>query len=153
MPRLQAVAKEITDDVVIDNSEMIMKYVYDAGTPSEYERTYEFASAWKSEEAGRNGKETTAEFSFQPDMITEDIGNFQHGSPYGELEGSDALPNIIFEGKSGSLFGDGYWRYKRNAWFKLRNNLFKSKKLDTYAKRGFKRNGIEAKLQYNITTL
>lgn len=83
-----------------------------------YESTGEFHDAWKSTKAVGYNNDFTGKMEYDPDMIhTIDPENFIHGSNEFKVNDvSEFLPNIIFEGKAGKLFGQGFWTEPRDAW-------------------------------------
>ncbi len=93
----------------------IEKYVYGAGDPEEYMRTYEFVNSWENEVNenffGAEGilGQNTSYMSFTPEMLW-------HGS-YTSGDVRDNLAEILFEGLGGTtFFGSGWWNDKRNAY-------------------------------------
>lgn len=126
-----------------ENEDLIEQYVYNAYQPEEYQRTREFLDAWnhtvKKTSDHHNisyiSSRIIGEFHYDPSVMNYSPDFAQHGSPswlankaWGDAR--DHLADIIYGGNSGSLFGDGPWRKKRDAWGPLlkqmdRGKLFK----------------------------
>lgn len=102
---LDRAAKEVVDMV---KDEVIEREVYGAGSPAYYERTYDLKNSLRAQP--RVGDTVTIDHDTS--LIGVNLTKFQHGSP---LSGGipDSIPSIVHDGKSGSLFGDGYWRDSR----------------------------------------
>lgn len=136
-----------------ENEELIQKYVYEAIPESYYDRTYEFLDAWnyKLKKTSSHhmlpytSNRVYGEFFYQP-VINQGEANeagvmhyvpakAQHGSPDWAHSAADKawgdareyLADIIYQGQSGPLFGDGPWRKKRDAWTPLLNKLNRGK--------------------------
>lgn len=99
-------ATEYTKDVV-------ERVVYGAGSPIAYERTYDLKDSIR-ENPVEGSKNTTATVRINHDItqISTDLTMYQHGSPQSGSV-ADAIPEIVHDGLSGDLFGDGYWRVPR----------------------------------------
>lgn len=133
-----------------ENEDLIQKYVYNAFDPEWYPRTGEFLDAWNykvkktsdhhnvSSASGR----VRGEFYYDPGVMHYNPSQAQHGTPtrdqlyyrqpspetWAEVEkrwgdAREYLADILYEGKSGPLFGDGAWRKKRDAWTPLIGKL------------------------------
>ena len=136
-----------------ENEELIEKYVYGAYPELYYDRTKQFLDAWNYKVKKTSSHHMTssissrvyAEFYYDPVVKSggEIVGSpmeyipekAQHGSPdwphsavdkaWGDAR--EYLADIIYQGKSGPLFGDGPWRNKRDAWTPLINKLDRGK--------------------------
>lgn len=122
-----------------------------------YESTGEFKEAWVQEYAKRYGDEgVIADVHYDGSLLSlandpsEDYpNNFVHGSgytkrnPYYISDVRNVLPEIIFEGLAGEIFGSGFWTQSRNAWkpFISRTNRSFSK----WLREGFKESGLVIK--------
>lgn len=101
-------------EVLKDNIERI---VYGAGTPEFYSRSFEFLKSWETSRSIIKGNLVTSELFQNVLDMTFDADNFFHGSNYYKQNDITAfLSNIIFEGLSGPMFGDGFWTHARDAW-------------------------------------
>lgn len=110
---LKTAVSDIMKKIEETNKQMIESYVYSAGSPSYYSRTKQFYNAWKSEDGGGSG-DVSATFKYDEGAIFYD-GEYSHGSPeWGSA--ASYMADIIYQGQSGPLFGDGYWRAARDAW-------------------------------------
>lgn len=143
MPKLRIVVDYVMSKIEHDGQLKIEDLVYEAYNPTWYERTYDFERSFVKEETVINHNEVVGEYGFEPDMMSSYPELFEHGSPYGVPEDArNIMADIIFEGAAGSLFGDGPWRRKRNAWNRIVYMLGR-KNLDVWMKQGFKRAGLQ----------
>lgn len=112
-----------------------------------YEPTGEFEEAFTSELASFVMNEIQGSFFYDGSKITTvDEENFIHASAYyhdGSGEATYGLAEIIFEGKSGDLFGKGYWTAPRNAWDSASDII--NNNIDKWFKDAFKQQGIALK--------
>lgn len=126
-----------------ENEQLIEKYVYDA-YPGEhyYDRTKQFLDAWnykvKKTSDHHNlsflSNRVFGEFYYDPDVMDYIPDGGQHGTPSNlpdiQADWGDAreyLADIIYNGKSSHLFGEGPWTRKRDAWSALVNKLDRGK--------------------------
>ena len=138
----------VIDKIYDENIGAIHEKVYMAYSPEEYERTGDFYRAWG---AGTtkvvNERTVEGEFKYKPDKMS--IGSTdpnsssygQHIGLAGDFYGQDARPylaELIYNGATGSLFGDGAFREKRDAWEELNKRIGRRK-----MKRG-REEGLEA---------
>lgn len=147
---LVQVVNYILDEIYKQNTEVVNRIVYTAYNPSEYQRTYEFRDSWGTDGAKASGIHVKGEFKYLPEKMTYNPELAQHGSPdwYHGVHGGDArtyLADIIYDGLSGNLFGNGQWRKSRDAWDALLkevgvNNIAK------WTKQGFKNVGLNVRL-------
>ena len=136
-----------------ENQDLIQKYVYDAIPATYYDRTYEFIDAWNYRVKKTSShhmlpytsNRVHGEFFYQPvinqgeateaGVMHYNPAEAQHGTPdwaypYVNEAWRDArehLADIIYQGKSGLLFGEGPWRKKRDAWGPLIKSLDRGK--------------------------
>lgn len=93
----------------------IMDDVYGAGTPTVYERSYEFLNSVDDTELNtmRNGYGTT--IYHNTDMMESVPEIFKHGSLRfsGGTDARQWLPELLNEGRVGHLFGTGWWTEAR----------------------------------------
>lgn len=141
MPLFVKVADTIMEYIEKDNQDMIQRYVYDEYQPEYYERTMEFKEAWKATKAESHGNVAEASFGQAPEMMLSIPEEFIHGSPsWGDAR--DYMAELIYQGKSGPMFGKGEWQKKRNAFNKLVSYLGKHR-FDSYVRRAFKSVGLD----------
>ncbi len=100
-PEILELARKIVEEVV-----------YNAGTPKEYERTMQIRDSLVVK-VKTNRANTSFDIEIKNDFskIKWNAEKFQHGSTE-SLAKEDADPNIveiITEGRSGAMFGRGYW--------------------------------------------
>lgn len=107
-----------------------------------YENTGEFYEAWKQSLVQRVGDYISSKVYYDENEVTAVPERFTHGSFYwtGGDDVSNILPDLIFGGKSGDLFGTGYWTDKRDAWTPTMNRLDRS--FNKWIKEGFKKGGF-----------
>lgn len=125
------------------------------GLGSIYQPTGEFKEAWFQEYAKRHGDTIEGSIyydggylSLANDPNESYPNNFIHGSgytktnPYYISDVRDKLPDIIFEGLAGDIFGKGFWNSSnRDAW-----NPFLSRVNKSFAKwlrEGFELQGVK----------
>ncbi len=140
---LKPVVDKVVDKIYIDNYDMIEKIVYDAYQPEEYQRTNDFAlDAWEVTPAHSNGKlRIQGDVHYAPENMTYRPDDFVHGSNYGG-DVREALAEIIYQGKSGPMFGKGPWTRKRNAYNALIKYLGK-RRFNSYLKEALDECGIK----------
>lgn len=139
------VINRVLERIVEDNRNLIQEYIYDNDTPSVYERTEEFKEAWETQSAEVAGDHVKGEFFYAPDKMSVDPGAFQHGSYYySPNDIREYLAEIIYQGGAGPLFGEGFWRNKRDVWNRLINHLGK-RRLLSYVSDALRAEGIAFK--------
>lgn len=115
------------EQIVARNKELILKIIYDNYSPKSYERTREFLESWKYEiHTFRRTGLSMVSATFEQNLESMSVNNekAQHGSPfiYGEdwwKDSREYLADIIYNGKSGKVFGRGPWTRKRDVWTPL----------------------------------
>ena len=139
------VINRVLERIVEDNRNLIQEYIYDNDTPSVYERTEEFKEAWETQSAEVAGDHVKGEFFYAPDKMSVDPGAFQHGSYYySPNDIREYLAEIIYQGGAGPMFGEGFWRNKRDVWNRLINHLGK-RRLLSYVSDALRAEGIAFK--------
>lgn len=89
-----------------------------------YDPTNEFYNAWRKESVSKVGGYILGKMGYDSSFLSLDKDSYTHGSNYqGGSDVRDALADIIFNGKSGMLFGDGFWRDNRDAWTPFMNQV------------------------------
>ena len=145
----------VIDKIYDENIGAIHDIVYMAYSPEEYERTGDFYRAWG---AGTtkvvNERTVEGEFKYNPDKMS--IGSTdpkssnyaQHIGVAGDFYGQDARPylaELIYNGATGSLFGDGAFRKKRDAWEELNKRIGK-RKMKQWMKEGLEAAGLKVQM-------
>lgn len=121
IPKLEIIAQEIEENIKTKNKEKIQEIVYNAGSPSMYNRTGEFLESWGGE-TYQTGEGAEAMFEYQPDKLSlgsADPGDASYGQHVSVVTGADvrnALAYIIFKSGAYPLWGGGYWSSPRDAW-------------------------------------
>ena len=145
----------VIDKIYDENIGAIHDIVYMAYSPEEYERTGDFYRAWG---AGNtkvvNERTVEGEFKYKPDKMSigstdPNSSNYgQHIGLAGDFYGQDARPylaELIYNGATGSLFGDGAFRQKRDAWEEL-NKRIGRRKMKQWMKEGMEAAGLTVQM-------
>ena len=152
---LRNVANYVTQKIWNENRELVRQIVYEAGVPEYYERTNEFKDAWNIKESKNTlptSWVTQYEFFYDWEKLTVDRSKSQHGSPSSVENYQDVRPylaDIIYQGWSGDLYGDGYWRKARDVWAKLLQSLGK-RKMKQWFKQAFDYYNIDCESHMNV---
>ncbi|AKO91907.1 hypothetical protein BEH_07205 [Priestia filamentosa] len=118
-------------------------YKYD---PEEYQRTYQLRDSIKNFPAKVVGNTVEVEIDHDKSMIISDPDNYTHGSPYYSPQNiSSFLDIIVAEGKSGDLFGNGFWRQKRQYFNVTVQDLIQTGEHIQAMKAGFRRKGYDVR--------
>jgi|WetSurMetagenome_2_1015567.scaffolds.fasta_scaffold54392_2 hypothetical protein len=129
-----------------DSGGFIETIVYGAGEPKWYPRQREnggLLEAYDKTDATVAGTTITAEVGEHPDRMTSEPEAFIHGSEYWDITDiRSLLTEIITEGKSGPLFGNGFWRESRDFWQPLLDML-ESGEVDIMIETEFTNRGIK----------
>lgn len=147
MPALEKAIDYVVQKIWNDNRELIRTIVYESYQPKEYERTGEFKEAWDTD-VKRLGNFVRGEMKYDPRELTVNYNKWQHGSRYvsnGELHETvmtTYLAEVIYQGLSGDLFGEGPWTKKRDVWAAL-NREVGIRKIKQYFEEGMRRNGLD----------
>lgn len=146
MPVIQKAVEYVMNQIYLHNQYLIEKMVYNTFMPEEYQRTYEFEKAWSydsvtGQKIAISGNHVKMEFKYDPDEIYT-YNPPIHGSVMpGWGEAKDYLAELIYQGKSGPLYGSGPWTKKKDAWAALIKELG-TRQFDRYMKDGFAYAGL-----------
>lgn len=145
----------VIDKIYDENISVIHDVVYMAYSPEEYERTGDFYRAWGAGDTkALNERTSRGTFEYKPDKMSlgstdPHSSNFaQHIGVGGEFYGQDARPylaELIYQGETGSLFGNGAFRKKRDAWTEL-NKRIGRRKMKQWMKEGLEKAGLNVKM-------
>lgn len=145
----------VIDKIYDENISVIHDVVYMAYSPEEYERTGDFYRAWGAGDTkALNERTSRGTFEYKPDKMSlgstdPHSSNFaQHIGVGGEFYGQDARPylaELIYQGETGSLFGNGAFRKKRDAWKEL-NKRIGRRKMKQWMKEGLEKAGLNVKM-------
>ena len=124
-----------------------------AYSPEDYNRTGDLYRAWSTESKSTS---SAAQGEFKYDYSKMSIGstdpqssNFaQHIGVGGDFYGQDARPylaELIYQGATGSLFGDGAFRKQRDAWAEL-NKRIGRRKMKQWMKEGMEAAGLTVQM-------
>jgi len=143
---LSQIVNDVAQEIFLLLKEKIKEAVYDSNDPHTYERRGEdggLLGSWVVNSTSNIGRgKIKATIEQDPFLLELNREDFVHGSAYSDYYSDirDTLSEIIIEGKSGSLFGDGFWREKRDFWTPLINQLdggaFDRIVAEAFAKRG-----------------
>lgn len=140
MPALEKAIDYVVQKIWNDNRELIRTIVYESYQPEEYERTGEFKEAWGTD-VKRLGNFVHGEMKYDPRELTVNYSKWQHGSEYLQQPMTTYLAEIIYQGLSGDLFGEGTWIKKRDVWEAL-NKKIGIRKIKQYFEEGMRKNGL-----------
>lgn len=150
-PAIKLAVEYLLSKISDENQYAIMHEIYYGEVSAEegwYERTGEFARAWETQVHTGNHLSNTVEgrFYYSPYLMHYDSLKAQHGSPpkYYEQDVRPYLAEIIYQGLSGHLFGQGYWTQKRDAWAVLEKRIGAAQ-LKKWMKEGFEYAGLNVK--------
>lgn len=148
MKALQNTVNYVVDKIFETNKELIDQIVYGAGSPKMYNRTFEFRESWEKDEAITSGSnEVTGGLHQNWQEMSYDPENFVHGSLYcGDYDYTDVrqgLADIIYNGLSGGLFGQGFWTKPRDVWKPLLQKI--ESEISSWVITGFEIQGIECR--------
>ena len=140
------VAESMNDvgKVVAEETKTTINDVVYSQQPKEYERTFQLRDSITNFPARVEGNTVVVEIDHDTSLIISDPDNFTHGSNfYDPKDISEFLDVIVHEGKSGDLFGDGYWRKERRYFDVTVKKLIQSKKHIDALKKSLNKNGIK----------
>lgn len=127
-------AKELVKD-------RIDKDVYSAGTPSVYERTYELRESVQPSKVKSTGNIAELEIGHDTSLI----GSYEPNQHYSVVDGSssvDSIALIVHDGRSGKIFGNGYWTeerpYMSNAKEEMEDGKYREFMKEELKKQGYK---------------
>ena len=154
---IQKAINYVLDKIYDENIAVVHDVVYMAYSPEDYNRTGDLYRAWSTESKSTS---SAAQGEFKYDYSKMSIGstdpqssNFaQHIGVGGDFYGQDARPylaELIYQGATGSLFGDGAFRKQRDAWAELNKRIGRSK-MKKWMKEGMELPGLTVKM-HNTT--
>jgi hypothetical protein len=117
------VSQNILDKII----ESMDDVVYDAGTPAKYKRNRMnggLLGSFKRDDAKIKGQTIESLVEHDPNSMKFNPMEYTHGSFYYDpTDIREFLITIIREGKSGPLFGSGYWMENRDFWNPVIENI------------------------------
>jgi hypothetical protein len=122
---LKGIINDVAKDMLQKLYDSIEQEVYGAGTPTTYHRLRMVGGllgSFEKDDASIVGREVESTIDQNPMTMVNDPENHIHGSLDKWKDGSivpdirDIITDIIIEGRSGSRFGDGFWREPRDFW-------------------------------------
>lgn len=106
--------KEAAKESVDLTKEVINKVVYNAGSPENYQRTYQLRDSFRDNPLESKGDSAVVKLNHDEARISPNVGMFQHASSHwSPWDYSKYIAKTVNDGGSGGLFGDGYWRSAR----------------------------------------
>ena len=150
---IQKAINYVLDKIYDENISVVHDVVYMAYSPEDYNRTGDLYRAWSTESKSTS---SAAQGEFKYDYSKMNIGstdpqssNFaQHIGVGGDFYGQDARPylaELIYQGATGSLFGDGAFRKQRDAWAEL-NKRIGRRKMKQWMKEGMEAAGLKVQM-------
>ena len=150
---IQKAINYVLDKIYDENISVVHDVVYMAYSPEDYNRTGDLYRAWSTESKSTS---SAAQGEFKYDYSKMSIGstdpqssNFaQHIGVGGDFYGQDARPylaELIYQGATGSLFGDGAFRKQRDAWAEL-NKRIGRRKMKQWMKGGMEAAGLTVQM-------
>ena len=150
---IQKAINYVLDKIYDENISVVHDVVYMAYSPEDYNRTGDLYRAWSTES---KSTPSAAQGEFKYDYSKMSIGstdpqssNFaQHIGVGGDFYGQDARPylaELIYQGATGSLFGDGAFRKQRDAWAEL-NKRIGRRKIKQWMKEGMEAAGLTVQM-------
>ena len=150
---IQKAINYVLDKIYDENISVVHDVVYMAYSPEDYNRTGDLYRAWSTESKSTS---SAAQGEFKYDYSKMSIGstdpqssNFaQHIGVGGDFYGQDARPylaELIYQGATGSLFGDGAFRKQRDAWTEL-NKRIGRRKMKQWMKEGMEAAGLTVQM-------
>ena len=150
---IQKAINYVLDKIYDENISVVHDVVYMAYSPEDYNRTGDLYRAWSTESKSTS---SAAQGEFKYDYSKMSIGstdpqssNFaQHIGVGGDFYGQDARPylaELIYQGATGSLFGDGAFRKQRDAWAEL-NKRIGRRKIKQWMKEGMEAAGLTVQM-------
>ena len=150
---IQKAINYVLDKIYDENISVVHDVVYMAYSPEDYNRTGDLYRAWSTESKSTS---SAAQGEFKYDYSKMSIGstdpqssNFaQHIGVGGDFYGQDARPylaELIYQGATGSLFGDGAFRKQRDAWAEL-NKRIGRRKMKQWMKEGMEAAGLKVQM-------
>ena len=150
---IQKAINYVLDKIYDENISVVHDVVYMAYSPEDYNRTGDLYRAWSTESKSTS---SAVQGEFKYDCSKMSIGstdpqssNFaQHIGVGGDFYGQDARPylaELIYQGATGSLFGDGAFRKQRDAWAEL-NKRIGRRKMKQWMKEGMEAAGLTVQM-------
>lgn len=94
--------------------EKIDEVVYNSpATPDTYNRTYELKNSLIHEQPKQSGNETTVVIKHEDNLLGHYAPNQHQSVVDGSPLSVESLAEIVMQGKSGHIFGQGYWTEPR----------------------------------------
>ena len=150
---IQKAINYVLDKIYDENIAVVHDVVYMAYSPEDYNRTGDLYRAWSTESKSTS---SAAQGEFKYDYSKMSIGSTdpqsskfaQHIGVGGDFYGQDARPylaELIYQGATGSLFGDGAFRKQRDAWAELNKRIGK-RKMKQWMKEGMEAAGLTVQM-------
>jgi len=149
--QMKPIVDDVVDEILKSLKRNIDKKVYNSFSPVSYQRLGDnggLRSLWEDEKSIIKGEKVIGEVKEHPEKLTLNKKLFQHGSEFKRQENwyeSDirkVLAEIVIEGKSGALFGEGKWRKPRDFWHPLINKL-DSDQINKLIEKAFRKHKIK----------
>lgn len=147
MPRIQQAVDYVTNKIYEENKQVVQEVVYNAYSPTVYNRTGELKESWKTESSMTSSNTVRGEFTYDSSKLS--VGStIQGSSNYGQhisiVNDSvivNELAQIVYQGISTATFGPGPWTKERDAWDKLVKQVG-NRKISNWMKEGLQAAGL-----------
>lgn len=152
MPKIKEAVDLLVQKIWNENRELVRTIVYEAYSPTRYNRTGEFKEAWSTDSTMNEASgKAQGSFYYDPDKLTPgdddpDSPRYgQHVSAIDRFLMTDYLAEVIYQGKAGPAFGHGVtsgpWHSKRDVWAQLEKKIGRVK-LKSWMKECFDKVGL-----------
>lgn len=118
-------------------------YAMSKGEPAVYERTYQLRDSIVTDDFKANGNSAEIKVRHDTDLIHSTEPN-QHYSVVDGSSSVDSIAEIVHGGKSGKIFGQGYWTEPRS-YLDNAKEIMKDGKYKDFMIEELKKQGINAK--------
>lgn len=105
---LRQATQYVVDKIMETNRDVVQSVVYDAYSPTIYQRTNELLDSWKTETKTHGSSAVFGTFEYDESKISATSVVTGEAVPY--------LADIVYNGLAGHIFGEGPWTKKRDAW-------------------------------------
>ena len=150
---IQKAINYVLDKIYDENIAVVHDVVYMAYSPEDYNRTGDLYRAWSTESKSTSSA-AQGEFKYDYSKMSRgstapQSSNFaQQIGVGGDFYGQDPRPylaELIYQGATGSLFGDGAFRKQRDAWTEL-NKRIGRRKMKQWMKEGMESAGLTVQM-------
>ena len=148
---LKKIIDEVAEKVFLKLRESIQQNVYDAGTPTTYNRQLDsggLLGSFAKQNVTQSGQTIESKIDQDPMSMTHDPDNFIHGSNFwkGGDDIREYLAEMIINGDTkspmiGDRFGSGFWTSPRDFWTPMMD-MINNGDIDRMIEQAFSSRGI-----------